>query len=309
VPSVTATVRDLTGTDDLTPLTELDPLGWEVHQSLRLTASMPDYDFIRIVAEEDGALVGYCLAAPYPFAAGGFGIAMMFVHPDHRRRGTGGEFRRRIHDGFRGRVPGVMLHRVEGIEDSDATAAAWGLRETGRHQESFLDLTTFDRSRFEELGQADGIEFVPLRADLDDAGWQALRDYAAKRALESPDSGGDAEFLPVEAFRASVPESWMLMTAEHDGRPLGITFVVRRPGTEHDTNTWFTGVAPEARGRGLSTALKARQAIAMADAGIETLFTQNMDGNEPILRANRTLGFQRGLRLVDGVEEIPAAAG
>jgi GNAT superfamily N-acetyltransferase len=307
VPGVTATVRDLTAAEDLTALIELDPLGWEVHQWFALAGSLPDYDMFRWAAEDDGALVGYCLAVPYPFAAGGYGMSLMFVHPDHRRRGIGGEFRRRIHDGFRGRVPGVMMHRVEGIDDSDAAAAAWGLRETGRHQESFLDLTTFDRSRFEELGQADGIEFVPLREDLDDAGWQGLCDYAEQRFLESPDSGGDAEFLPITAFRAALPDSWMLMTAEQDGRPVGITFVVRRPGTEHDTNTWFTGVSPEARGRGLSTALKARQAIVMADAGIETLYTQNMDGNEPILRANRTLGFQTGLRLVDGVEAIPGS--
>jgi GNAT superfamily N-acetyltransferase len=305
VPVVTATLRDLDAADDLTPLTEIDPTGWMVHSWLDLAASLPEYDLYRWVAEEEGVLVGYCLALPYPFAAGGYGVALMFVHPDHRRRGIGGEFRRRIHNTFRGRVPGLMLGRIEGSEDSDATAAAWGLRETGRHQESFLDLTTFDAARFEELGHAERIDFVPLREDLDDAAWQQLRDYAEERFLDSPDSGGDAAFLPVAAFRAAVTEPWMLMTAEEDGRPVGITFVVRRPGTEKDTNTWFTGVSPEARGRGLSTALKARQALAMANAGIERLFTQNMDGNEPILRANRTLGFQKGMRLVDGVEEIP----
>ena len=305
---VTATVRDLTPADDIGALTRLHPTGWMVHQWLELAASMPDHDLFRWVADEDGALVGYCLALPYPYTAGGNGVALMYVHPDHRRRGIGGEFRRRIHEVFRGRVPGLMLQYVEGTADSEATATAWGLRETGRHQESFLDLTALDRARYDELGRADGIEFVPLREDLDDEGWQALRDYAAERFLDSPDSGGDATFLPVAAFRAAVAERWMLMTAEQDGRPVGITFVVRRPGTDTHTNTWFTGISPEARGRGLSTALKARQAIAMAEAGMETLFTQNMDGNEPILRANRTLGFQPGLRLVDGVESVPATA-
>ena len=42
----------------------------------------------------------------------------------------------------------------------------------------------------------------------------------------------------------------------------------------------------------------------MADAGVERLYTQNMEGNDPILRANATLGFQPGLRYVDATESL-----
>ena len=56
-------------------------------------------------------------------------------------------------------------------------------------------------------------------------------------------------------------------------------------------NTFFTGVAREARGPGLSTALKAQHALADAGRGHHRIYTQNMDQNAPILAANDRLGF------------------
>ena len=56
-------------------------------------------------------------------------------------------------------------------------------------------------------------------------------------------------------------------------------------------NTWFTGVLREARGSGLSTALKAAHARALRDRGHHRVFTQNMSQNARILAANDHLGF------------------
>ena len=49
-------------------------------------------------------------------------------------------------------------------------------------------------------------------------------------------------------------QPWMLLTAEQDGRLIGLTYVVHRSAEDRTCNTWFTGVSPEARGRGLATA-------------------------------------------------------
>ena len=56
-------------------------------------------------------------------------------------------------------------------------------------------------------------------------------------------------------------------------------------------NTFFTGVLRDGRGRGLSTALKAKHALQMRAAGHHRIYTQNMDQNAPILAANDRLGF------------------
>jgi predicted GNAT family acetyltransferase len=58
-------------------------------------------------------------------------------------------------------------------------------------------------------------------------------------------------------------------------------------------NTFFTGVHPDHRGRGLSTALKATHAQKLRDAGWRELWTQNMETNTQILAANDRLGFTR----------------
>ena len=48
---------------------------------------------------------------------------------------------------------------------------------------------------------------------------------------------------------------------------------------------------PDARGAGLSTALKAQHALVMRARGHHRIYTQNMDQNAPILAANDRLGF------------------
>jgi predicted GNAT superfamily acetyltransferase len=91
----------------------------------------------------------------------------------------------------------------------------------------------------------------------------------------------------------------MLFEALENGTRLGITFVMQHPEKHESVNTFFTGVSPEARGRGIAIALKAAQALHMADLGVPSIYTQNMVGNEPILATNRTMGFVRDSGYVD----------
>ena len=56
-------------------------------------------------------------------------------------------------------------------------------------------------------------------------------------------------------------------------------------------------VRPEHRCRGVGTALHA--ALAEVAPGITRLYTQNMESDEPILAANRRLGFVRAAGHVD----------
>ena len=72
---------------------------------------------------------------------------------------------------------------------------------------------------------------------------------------------------------------------------MGVTAVIGRQDDPRALNTMFTGVAPRMRGRGIARALKAQHALQLAAAGATRIVTQNMVGNEPILAANRRIGF------------------
>ena len=78
--------------------------------------------------------------------------------------------------------------------------------------------------------------------------------------------------------------------AWRDNRLLGMTAVMVR-AKDQALNTFFTGAKREARGSGLSTALKAQHALTMRARGHHRIFTQNMEQNAPILAANDRLGF------------------
>jgi len=41
----------------------------------------------------------------------------------------------------------------------------------------------------------------------------------------------------------------------------------------------------------VAAALKAQHALLLADRGVQRIYTQNMDGDAPILAANTTMGF------------------
>jgi GNAT superfamily N-acetyltransferase len=289
--------------DDLGPLSTGYAFGWLVESWLEMAAASPDLELYTFIGLLDGKPVGFACCTPQPFARDGYGVGAVHVLAEHRRQGVGGALRAAVHRVVRDRAPGIMWQHDADEPDAVAAAEAWGLTRVGEHQESFLDLTALDRACFEQLGRVDGVRLAPVEG-LDEGGWQTLWASSNAWAKDAPDNDQGTEDLPLDSFRAMLDQPWMMLTAEEEGRLLGLTFVVHRPGGEPTCNTWFTGVAPEARGRGLATAMKARQALVMADAGVERLYTQNMEGNEPILRANARLGFQPCLRYFDVTEAL-----
>ena len=169
-----------------------------------------------------------------PYAADGYGVGAVNVRPEARRQGVGTALFEATVDSVRGRVPGTQLNHAAVDRPASAAAAAWGLRETGRHQESVLDLTSLD--------------------------WHELYAFVNARYREAPDAVGGAG-LPYDEFRAMGSRPWMLATARDGaGAYLGFTVVMDHAAKPHGTNTFFTGVVAEARGRGIATALKCHQA-------------------------------------------------
>ncbi|MCW2756208.1 MAG: acetyltransferase [Marmoricola sp.] len=243
----------------------------------------------------DDRPVGWAAAAPFPFAQGGLGKALIQVLAPSRRRGVGAALRETVEEVVRAAgLPGVQASHDTQDPDAVAAVATWGLCEVARHQESVLDLTAIDRVAFTLQAATAGVELavIPDSRDMSETDWQRLHTFVEARHREAPDSADGGGDLPYRTFREAMSEPWMVALASEHGRWIGCACVLRRSGTPDVANTAFTGVVRDARGRGIATALKCHQSIVMADHGLARLYTQTMDGNEPILAANRTLGFR-----------------
>jgi GNAT superfamily N-acetyltransferase len=306
VSTATVTTRPRRADDDIDALDEGNPLAWHrlLLQGLEEQGAI---ELVWFVAEVDGEAVGYAALAPLPIGAGGSGLAVLNVVPAARRQGAATALRQELEKAARGLVAGVLLTHHEDAVAAEATARAWGLQESGRHHESVLDLTTIDRDAFAAHAAREGFEVRPLGdpGALDEAAWVDLHAFVQDRFKEAPDSADGGGELPIEALRVQVVEPWSLYEAYVDGERVGIALVIARPGEDAAANTFFTGVSGPVRGRGVATALKSAQALAMADAGIQRLYTQNMGGNTPILAANARLGFVRDSGYVDVLVPVP----
>jgi GNAT superfamily N-acetyltransferase len=297
---MTVTTRARRPDDDFEALNEGNPLAWHLPFWKQLEDE-GGLEVLWFVGELDGQPAGYAVAAPRPIAAGGTGPALLNVVPGSRRQGVATALRARLEDAVRGRVPGIMLTYLEGADEAERTARAWGVEEVAHHQESVLDLLAIDRDDFASRAVVGGVEIRPLGdpAALDEDDWRDLHEFAQARFREAPDSADGGGELPIEVLRLQVQEPWSLFEALVDGERVGVTWVMPRPAVDNATNTFFTGVTEAVRGRGVAVALKCAQALAMADVGIEKLYTQNMGGNAPILAANERLGFVRDSGYVD----------
>ena len=178
------------------------------------------------------------------------------------------------------------------VADGDATAY-WetrGFTEVGRERVSHLDLPS-------DLSAAEcppGIRFVTLseRDDLDEAIYRVGSDGMADIPNVEPYEAGDFErWRDAELGRPGLmPECSVVALAGSE--VVGYAILVRfeaRPGfAEHE----MTAVARAWRGRGLASAMKARQIALAGAAGLTTLEAMNEERNAPMLTVNARLGYR-----------------
>lgn len=301
-------VRPLAEDDDPDALTQGNPLAWSLLQ-WHAASRRSDLPLSWFAAELEGTPVGIAVVMRAANGIGDSAPCLLSVRPEARRRGVGAALRRAVEAEVGDTVPhatGVTYPCDLRSPDSAAAVAAWGLPVVARHQESVLDLgrlapETASRS------QVAGVEIRPLPrfGRLDDTDWAVLHAFVQDRIRESPDAEEGGGELPFEAFRAIVAEPWMLLEARAADERIGVTFVVRRPPGARAMNTFFTGVEASHRRRGVATALKSAHALLLAQRGIESVFTQNLAGNEPIMAANRTLGFAPAGEYVEVRARLP----
>lgn len=261
-----------------------------------LRATPADIPVQMLVVEVDGRPVGCGLVVAAGVRAKGYALGWIHVRPDGRRQGAG----RALLDTLNGiarehRLPGVMYSSPDADPDGHAAAAAWGLTEHGHHVESRLDLAALDEPAVTQAVArvtAAGYVIDSLPESSGEAEWRQAYDFLVQRMREAPDSEAATQDMPYANFRALIAEPWQVFLARRQGELTGITALMTRGTEEWVLNTMFTGVRPDARGNGVSQALKLEHARRVRDRGWREIVTQNMDHNASILAVNKRMGFR-----------------
>ena len=290
------TVREARDDDDLDALNAGNPQWVGQEQQRHAAAAAPAGVVLVLVGELNGAPAGYGFGIGAAVAVGGYGVAQVWVPAGRRRQGLGGALLAHLFDFVRlaGR-PGVMVSVPDTEPDGLTVARHLGLSERGHHVESALDLTTLDGSSQQAAlarAAAAGVVLSPLPQDAADAEWERVYACLSTRMRESPDASDGGGDMPYGVFRSFVAEPWQVLLAERAGEVVGLTCLMPRADAPHRLNTFFTGVRADARGHGVSTALKVEHARLVRTLGWREVWTQNMDQNVAIRTVNARLGYR-----------------
>ena len=260
---------------------------------------------IRLVAEEDGAIVGAAEAGHRPsrFDPDSYHFDLWVV-PDRRRRGHGSALHDAVIAALRARDGRVTRGATkESLRDGTAFLGKRGWKEVKRDWESRLTVEGFDFARFASANERvanEGIRVstyadeltrdpeTPQRAyELNDV---CQRDVPAIDAVtpttfeeRRADCVGAPGFLP-DAFFVAI---------DRDGRWLGMSNLFESSGDKSFVWQGFTGVRREARGRGIAMALKLRTVTHAQRLRVDHIKTWNDQSNRPMLAINEAMGFEK----------------
>ncbi|HEX4057238.1 MAG TPA: GNAT family N-acetyltransferase [Galbitalea sp.] len=297
-------IRPIRDDDDLDELHEGDNEWAGSALARNMSASAGDAMVAFHVAEQDGRLVGYFDSfLPQEDNPTGVGFASVWVLPEARGRGVGAALLEALLPLATARGARRLTARVDSEDESSLRwIRAKGATTGGTHLESTLELT----DDLPLLPPPDGVAVVVMPDSADEIAWRSAHEANVRLMRDTPDAETNPAPMPYEIYRALLAESWQLCLARtDDGSIVGLTCVFPKNEKLRQVNTMLTGVNREWRGRGLATALKTAHAIALRDAGWRAIVTQNMDGNDHILAANKRLGFRPSKALLDVLYDLP----
>ena len=233
--------------------------------------------------------------------------ADLFVLPAHRRRGVGSSFLPRIVD---------LMHR-----HGSTTVGFWAEEESGH---AFM----------RRLGAQPKLGSIESRLKMSEVDWAMLDSWIAEGQARSPQTKLEiydnrvpeelwADYAPqLSSMLNTIPFEQMdhgeivvtpdqfrewyaraeltggvqctVMTREPDGVISGITDTMWAPYHRTIVYQQFTGVRPDARGRGLGKWIKAAMLLHLRELypELEWIATDNAGSNAPMLKINRAMGFR-----------------
>jgi GNAT superfamily N-acetyltransferase len=231
-------------------------------------------------------------------------IGMTVLAP-HRRKGIGAALLVALEEEARRReVPKLLGGANEGEKFALDWAFGHGYRQIGRRIASYVELASFEPAQFSEAldrARAAGITITSFAETLEgrDAAaqekwWRALYEAEAPMWDDIPFATPTPHW-PFERFEKMVVNNPQLLRdlslLAFDGdRIVGLTTTGDREGK--DGWTYMTGVARDARGKGIAMALKVDVLARAKSTGRRAMCTVNDEPNKAMRSVNIKLGYQ-----------------
>jgi mycothiol synthase len=265
----------------------------------------PEHRRVRLVAEQDGVVVGWGQVGNKWWAYNPRTFQMRLeVAPARQQQGIGSQLYVRLAEVFEAWDP---IHVRAAVDERFPRGIGFLQRrdfvEIRRLWESHLPVAEVDLARYASaaprlLGQ--GLVVTTYAEELTRRGDRLARDLfdMEMRAVTKEPGYEAGTSMSFEQFRAielesenALPEaSFLALDGE---RLVGVSRVGRRTTEPEVLNQEFTGTDPDYQGRGIALALKVRTIEYAQAYGFREIWTQNDTANVPMLRINERLGFQR----------------
>jgi GNAT superfamily N-acetyltransferase len=250
-----------------------------------ITVHAPGERFLPLVAEVDGAVVGWGAAGLNIWTSEpGQSWLTIFVHPDHRKHGIGTELAERLHQ----HLTEVGAARVRAFVHPDGLEFARNLGYDGTRQMHFAGVELTDLP--EPPPTPDGIELVALDAVDPPAVYTADTIVSLDEPSDSPLDAIDYDQWLDDVWNTPSLDKSLSVAAMAGDEVVSFSMVE----TDND-RMWsgMTGTVPAYRGKGLAKVVKSAALRRAAAAGITSAYTSNDDANGPMLAVNNWLGYRR----------------
>ena len=260
---------------------------------------------MRLIAEEDGAIVGSAEASHRPsrFDPDSY-VFRLWVVPEWRRRGHGSALHDAVLAALRARHGRVARGATkESMADGTAFLQKRGWMELKRDWESRLTVAGFDFARFAGADERIAQQGIRISTYADELARESDTPRKAfelidvcRRDVPATDAPTPISFEQWRADWVDAPgflADGFFVAIDRDGRWLGVSNLEKSLGDKSFIWQGFTGVRPEERGNGIAVALKLRTVEHAQRLGVDHIKTWNDQSNRPMLAINEAMGFEK----------------
>lgn len=272
----------------------------------RSEAANPEPNRLILLAEsDDGTLVAAASVSDGGMLGGGHHRwrANIRVAPEHRGRGLGARMLARLEEHARAKNAPKLQGAVRGEEqDGLRFAERHGYREFHRRYDSYLDVPSFDPSRFADptaVAARAGVRidrFDTLEAEAPDrvAFQRATYESLSATQVDIPRPEPLPPPPPFDAVREMYFEGDGFardasVVAVRGDRVVGTSITIVDP--EGVAYTAYTGVDRAERGKGIALAMKLAILDRLKERGTTLFGTTNDEANAPMRGINEKLGY------------------